>query len=128
MGRGCGRNARAQVGRGRYGKAFLWSAKNPEKLADFKLPFADIEGGKLVANRRGLFAARGALAGARGGVEIPGGGRDGIEGMVAAYLARFDELLGKADPATHVAAVKAMMRDADMSAADMADETGMEEE
>ena len=81
----------------RYGKAFLWSAKNPEKLADFKLPFADIEGGKLVANRRGLFAARGALAGARGGVDLPVGEKDEIEGMVAAYLARFDELLGKAD-------------------------------
>src|SRR5712692_1554845 len=56
---------------GKYAKAFIvHDSADAEKYGSYKLPFADVKGGKLVAIERGLVAARGALAGARGGVSL----------------------------------------------------------
>lgn len=50
-----------------YKAAFFWydSAKE-EDFGGYKLPFVDVVDGKLVAVRKGVFAAKGAMAGARG--------------------------------------------------------------
>ena len=56
----------------KYRQAFGWfDAERRTSLGAYKLPHHDIERGELVLNRKGLFAAAGALAGARGGVDIP---------------------------------------------------------
>lgn len=76
----------------KYGQAFFWHADNPSKLGDFKLGFADIVNGKLTAVPRGIFAVAGALAGARGGVDIPASDRDAVKSKVAGY---YDKLGAK---------------------------------
>jgi len=56
----------------KYGKAFLWwTTATPEGLGQFKLPVADVVDGDLKLVRAAIIAARGALSGARGGIDIP---------------------------------------------------------
>ena len=56
----------------RYRRAFLWyDGDNPQAVTSYKLGIADVIGGELTAVPRGIFAAAGALLGARGGVDIP---------------------------------------------------------
>ena len=51
----------------KYRRAFLWyDADEQDKFGSYKLPYADIVGGELVALPRGIFAAAGSLQGARG--------------------------------------------------------------
>lgn len=50
---------------------FWYDPSKPALFASYKLPFTDIVDGKLTAIPRGIFAAAGALLGARGGVDIP---------------------------------------------------------
>lgn len=79
----------------RYARAFLWhDAEAPASAASHKLPFADVIGGKLVAVPRAIYAAAGALGGARGGVDIPEGGKV----RVRRVLARYYEALSKRPP------------------------------
>lgn len=55
-----------------YKNAFFWfDGENANNLTAYKLPFADVIDGKLTAVPRGIFAAAGAMRGARGGVDIP---------------------------------------------------------
>jgi hypothetical protein len=69
----------------KYGQAFFWHASNPSKLGDFKLPFADVIDGTLTAVPRGIFAAAGALQGARSGVDVPPGDVDAIQSKISGY-------------------------------------------
>lgn len=56
----------------KYRRAFFWyDSENPESFGSYKLPFADVIDGKLMAIPRAIFAAAAALQGARGGVNIP---------------------------------------------------------
>lgn len=55
----------------RYRQAFLWyDGRNADLMGAYKLPFADIIDGQLTAVPRAIFAAAGAMRGARGGVDL----------------------------------------------------------
>lgn len=71
---------------GQYRKAFLWyDGDNAEQVGSYKLGVADIVNGELTAVPRGIFAAAGALLGARGGVDIP----DDAKRRAASHLERY---------------------------------------
>ncbi len=56
----------------KYRRAFFWyDSENPENFGSYKLPFADVINGQLMAVPRAIFAAAAAIQGARGGVNIP---------------------------------------------------------
>lgn len=66
----------------KFGRAFLWSAANPQTQADFKLPIADLIDGTLTIVPRALNAVPSVLAGGRGGVDIPAADKTRIQGIV----------------------------------------------
>lgn len=69
-----------------YKNNFLWyDRENEENFGAYKLPIGDIVDGSHKAVPRGIFAARAALAGARGGVDIPDSDRPGVEANVNRY-------------------------------------------
>jgi len=56
----------------KYRRAFLWyDSENKETQGAYKLPIADVVDDGLNVVPRGVFAAAGAVSGARGGVDIP---------------------------------------------------------
>ncbi|MBU6429335.1 MAG: DUF2213 domain-containing protein, partial [Cyanobacteria bacterium REEB65] len=56
----------------KYARAFAWvDLDKPKNFGGYKLPFADVVDGKLVAVPRGVFSDGAALMGSRGGVKIP---------------------------------------------------------
>lgn len=70
----------------RYKEAFFWyNSDEPQNFGSYKLPFADIVGNRLVANIRGVNAANGAMAGARGGVDIPSADRPRVQSHIDRY-------------------------------------------
>lgn len=69
-----------------YKKAFFYyDSENVDNFGAYKLPYADIIDGELKAVPRGVFAAAGALQGARGGVNIPESDRSAIETNINKY-------------------------------------------
>jgi len=73
----------------KYGKAFFYvDETNKELLGSYKLQFADVIDGSLVAVPKGIFAVAGVLNGARGGADIPASDAMEIKDKVAAYYAR----------------------------------------
>lgn len=54
---------------GRYARAFVIIDGNPDTFASYKLQIADVVDGKLTVLPRAVFAAAGAIQGARGGVD-----------------------------------------------------------
>lgn len=69
-----------------YKNAFLWyDAENSELFGSYKLPIADVVDGQLMAVPRGIFAAAAAMAGARGGVDIPDDDRDAVISNINRY-------------------------------------------
>jgi len=79
----------------RYKEGFFWyDSANSENFGAYKLPFADVVDGKLVAIRRGVMAANGAMSGARGGVDIPEKDRSAVQKHIDRYrdkIAKEDE-------------------------------------
>jgi len=76
----------------KYGKAFFYvDETNKELLGSYKLQFADVIDGSLVAVPKGIFAVAGVLNGARGGVNIPDSDAMEIKDKVAAYYARLSK-------------------------------------
>jgi len=76
----------------RYRQAFFWYDENdPENFGSYKLPFADVIDGRLMAVPRGIFAAAAAIQGARGGVNIPAEDMDAVKRRIAAYYKKMDE-------------------------------------
>lgn len=72
-----------------FSKAFLWrDPGNPENFEGYKLKFADVVDGKLVAVARGVFLAAAVMQGARGGVNIPDADRDGVRSHIGRYYAK----------------------------------------
>jgi len=70
----------------RFRQAFFWyDRENADEFGAYKLPYADVIDGRLVAIPRGVFAAAAALAGARGGVDIPQDDRSGVIVNVERY-------------------------------------------
>ena len=75
----------------KYRRAFFWfDGEDSENFGAYKLPFADVEDGKLVAVPRGIFAAAAAMRGARGGVDIPDSDRGAVESHINRYYSKMD--------------------------------------
>jgi HK97 family phage prohead protease len=73
----------------KYAQAFFYVDEIKKNLlGSYKLQFADIIDGSLVAVPKGIFAVAGVLNGARGGVNIPDSDAAEIKDKVAAYYAR----------------------------------------
>ena len=76
----------------RYRQAFFWyDENNPENFGSYKLPFADVIDGRLMAVPRGIIAAAQAIQGARGGVNIPAEDVDDVKRRIAAYYKKMDD-------------------------------------
>lgn len=74
-----------------YRRAFLWyDRENAETFGAYKLPYADVVNGRLVAVPRAIFAAAAAMQGARGGVNIPEGDRPAVIRHIERYYAKMD--------------------------------------
>ena len=74
-----------------YRKAFVWFDSAESNLfGAYKLPIADIIGGKMMAVPRGIIAAASALLGARGGVDIPDVDRPKAIRHLERYYAKMD--------------------------------------
>lgn len=74
----------------KYRQASLWyDAEEQDQFGSYKLPYADIVGGELVALPRGIFAAAGSLQGARGEEpDIPEADAERVKGNVDRYYAK----------------------------------------
>jgi len=69
-----------------YRKGFLWyDSENADNFTAYKLPIADIYEGRLYAVPRAIFAAAGAMRGARGGVDIQDADRAGVIANIERY-------------------------------------------
>ena len=76
----------------KFRKAFFWyDAEAPENFGSYKLPFADVIGGKLQAVWKGVAASMASLLGARGGVNVPDSDRKAIYNHIAKYYKKFDK-------------------------------------
>jgi len=76
----------------KYGKAFFYcDESDKEKLGSYKLQFADVVDGELVAVPRAIFAVAAVLNGARGGVDIPEADKEAIKDKVTAYYEKMAE-------------------------------------
>jgi HK97 family phage prohead protease len=81
----------------KYAKAHFWYDDKapdpdgdgyPDRLGDYKLPFADIANGKLTAIWSGVVASMEALLGARGGVQIPDADRKKVYNHIVKYYSK----------------------------------------
>lgn len=76
----------------RYRNAHLWYDKDAkENFTSYKLLYADVVNGKLVAVPRGIFAAAGVVQGARGGVDIPKADLERVRSHLANYYAKLGD-------------------------------------
>jgi HK97 family phage prohead protease len=75
-----------------YRRGFTWyDAEAPELLGSYKLGVVEVIDGEPHVVPRGVFAAAGALEGARGGVDIPAVDVDGVRDTLATYYRRMAE-------------------------------------
>jgi len=76
----------------KYAKAFFYvDETDKELLGSYKLGFADVIDGSLVAVPKGIFAVAGVLNGARGGADIPESDAMEIKDKVSAYYSRMSK-------------------------------------
>ena len=69
-----------------FRNAFLWfDGDDADSFGAYKLPIADVIDNKMTVVPRAIFAAAAALAGARGGVDIPDSQRPGVIANVNKY-------------------------------------------
>lgn len=74
----------------KYEKGFFWVVEDAdEKQGDYKLPFATVIDGKLMAVWNGVAAAMGALNGAQGGVKMPDADREPVYKQIGVYYKKF---------------------------------------
>lgn len=74
-----------------YRRGFLWyDREDAENFGAYKMPIADVIEGRLTAVPRGIFAAAAAMAGARGGVDIPDTEREGVIAHIERYYEKMD--------------------------------------
>ena len=75
----------------KYRTAYLWyDSEDKEVFGGYKLPIGDIVDGNLKAVPRGIFAAAGAVGGARGGVDIPDADLAGVKTHLEKYYAKME--------------------------------------
>jgi len=76
----------------KYAKAFLWfDSADKEKIGAYKLPYADVIDGGLKAVTGGIYAAAGAIRGARARPDIPEADIARIRAHLARYYRRMDK-------------------------------------
>lgn len=76
----------------KYRKAFLWyDSENQDVFQGYKLPYADVIGGELLAIPRGVFAVAGSLQGAREEPDISDADADGVKRNVERYYAKMSD-------------------------------------
>lgn len=76
----------------KYRGAFLWyDADAKSNFTAYKLPIADVVGGRLRVVPRAVFAAAAVVDGSRGGVDLPGKDRERVRSHLAKYYAKLDE-------------------------------------
>lgn len=76
----------------KYRKAFFWyDAGAADQFGSYKLMFADVIDGTLTAIPRGIFAAAGAMNGARGGVDIPSDDETPVKNLIARYYTKMSK-------------------------------------
>jgi HK97 family phage prohead protease len=74
-----------------YRNAFFWfDEENADNFGAYKLPFADVIGGKLTAIPAAIFAAAAAMRGARGGVDMPDEDRARVISHIEKYYKKMD--------------------------------------
>jgi hypothetical protein len=79
----------------RYRDAHAWyDDRNPDNFGSYKLLYADVIDGKIMAVPRGVMAAGNVMQGSRGGVDLP---KDDIP-RVKGHLAKYYEKMGEAAP------------------------------
>ena len=70
-------------------RAFFYVDGDPKNKGSYKLPFADVRDGKLVAIKKGISSAQGALDGARGGIQgVSDADKAAIMAKINAYKKR----------------------------------------
>jgi hypothetical protein len=80
---------------GKYRSAHVWYDKdNKGKFGAYKLPIADVIGGKLTAVPRGVMAAAAVVEGARGGIDLP---KNDVT-RVKRHLAKYYNKMGEEPP------------------------------
>ena len=86
----------AKINWARYRRAFLWyQRENADQIGAYKLPIADVVGGDLFAVPRAIFAAAGAIEGARASGDHPRIDLGGDEEAVKANLERYYEKMAR---------------------------------
>lgn len=70
---------------------FAHDSEGPDNKTAYKLPFAQVIGGRLKAVPRGIFAVAQVLEGAREGVDLPRDVIKSIRRKVASYYHKMDE-------------------------------------
>lgn len=86
----------------RYARAFLWHRDGndadgdgyPDNFGDYKLPYADVISGRLMAVPRALFAVAQVLQGGRGGADIPADDIPRLRAHVERYYRKMREQFG----------------------------------
>lgn len=75
-----------------YRRAFFWyDSQNADQYGAYKLPFADVVDGRLVAIWNGISAANGAMSGARGNrVDIPDTDRPRVQAHIDRYREKWN--------------------------------------
>ena len=76
----------------KYRDAHVWyDADKKENFTAYKLLIADVIDGRLRVVPRGVFAAAGVMAGARGGVDLPKKDVDRVKSHLAKYYAKLGD-------------------------------------
>ena len=79
----------------KYRDAHVWYDNDaPENFESYKLPIADVIGGRLMAVPRAVMAAGAVMQGSRGGVDVP---KKDI-GQIKAHLAKYYAKMGDSPP------------------------------
>jgi ClpP class serine protease len=97
----------------RYRQAFFWyNSEESDTFGAYKLPFVDIVDGKMVANIRGVNAANGAMAGARGQrVQIPDADRPRVQSHIDRYRDKWQKKNGEGGDALEEHQTKEIIMD-----------------
>ena len=74
----------------KYRRGFVVGRRGSTNFGDYKLPFARVRDGRLVATRGGVIFAYAALRGARGGVDLPENVKRRAMRFLERYYERFD--------------------------------------
>lgn len=76
---------------GKYRNGFAWyDENNAEAFGSYKLPHHDVVDGAMVTSRAGTIAAGNAVAGSRGGTDIPEGDLVGVKTHLEKHYHQFD--------------------------------------